>query len=144
MFSSLTRFKTGATFLATCLGGSILFHHHMSQSIQSIKAEEQSTVVILNETQSEHVVDPYGFEANSDLPIVPAELGFAPNVPPPINRNYPVRLRVDMDTTIEVKNLSNRHKYAFWTFNRTVPGPFIRARVGDVMEINYTNKDETG
>ncbi|KAJ5598097.1 hypothetical protein N7537_008181 [Penicillium hordei] len=29
-------------------------------------------------------------------------------------------------------------------FNGTVPGPFIRARVRDVVELSLTNRDETG
>ncbi|KAG2386029.1 hypothetical protein C9374_003178 [Naegleria lovaniensis] len=79
-----------------------------------------------------------------DLPVVEADLSFAPNVPPPIQRNYPVRLVVNLETTVVLGKLSPQHKYEFWTFNGKVPGPFIRARVGDVMQINYTNKDENG
>lgn len=79
-----------------------------------------------------------------DLPVVEAELTFAPNVPPPIQRDYPVRLVVNLETTVVVGKLSQQYKYEFWTFNGKVPGPFIRARVGDVMQINYTNKDENG
>ncbi|CAF1001320.1 unnamed protein product [Rotaria sp. Silwood1] len=36
------------------------------------------------------------------------------------------------------------YKYDVWTFNDSVPGPFIRARVGDIIELNLTNRDETG
>jgi FtsP/CotA-like multicopper oxidase with cupredoxin domain len=35
-------------------------------------------------------------------------------------------------------------QYPFWTYNGSVPGPFIRARAGDVMEVHYTNKDISG
>jgi len=79
-----------------------------------------------------------------DLPVVKAVTTFAPNVPPPIERNYPVRLQVDMETTSKVMQISLSDKYPMWTFGDHVPGPFVRARVGDVMEIRYTNNDATG
>lgn len=31
-----------------------------------------------------------------------------------------------------------------WTFNDTVPGPFIRAREGDILEVHHLNKDSAG
>ena len=35
-------------------------------------------------------------------------------------------------------------QYKFWSFNGTVPGPMIRVRVGDIVEIHLTNaKDST-
>lgn len=78
------------------------------------------------------------------LPIEKAEVTVAPNVPPPISRQHPVRLVVDLFTTSEMKLLSATHKYPMWTYNGSVPGPFIRARVGDVMEVRYNNQDKDG
>ncbi|KND87654.1 Copper-containing nitrite reductase [Tolypocladium ophioglossoides CBS 100239] len=40
--------------------------------------------------------------------------------------------------------VTNQFKYEQWTFNGTVPGPFIRARRGDVVELTLTNRDATG
>ena len=31
--------------------------------------------------------------------------------------------------------MCNRFKYRAWTFNGDVPGPFIRVRVGDTLEV---------
>lgn len=70
-----------------------------------------------------------------DIPMEEATVTFAPNVPPPITRKHPVRLVVHMDSTVEVMNVSPRHKYPFWTFNGHAPGPFIRARVGDTLQV---------
>jgi FtsP/CotA-like multicopper oxidase with cupredoxin domain len=36
------------------------------------------------------------------------------------------------------KQLTSQHKYEQWNFNGIVPGPFIRARVGDVVELIKT------
>jgi copper-containing nitrite reductase len=79
-----------------------------------------------------------------DLPTEKAILTAAPNVPPPITRDYPVILDVDLTTTAKLEQLTNQYKYEKWTFNNTVPGPFIRARVGDVVNLKITNHDESG
>lgn len=82
--------------------------------------------------------------AMAKLPREKAILTTAPLVPPPITRDYPVLLEVDLTTTTKIGNPIGQYKYEQWTFNDTVPGPFIRARAGDVVELNLTNKDQTG
>lgn len=64
-----------------------------------------------------------------------AVMTYAPDVPPPIKRNHPVTLRVKLDSRVVVAPLTNKDKFTFWTFNGRCPGPFIRARVGDVIEV---------
>jgi len=83
-------------------------------------------------------------EARTPLTSETAVLTHAPNVPPPITRRHPVRLAVNLDTTSELLPVSNTHKYEMWTFNGHTPGPFVRARVGDVLEVRFTNKDKNG
>jgi len=80
----------------------------------------------------------------STLPKEDAILTSAPSVPPRITRDHPVLLRVPLRTTTKVAQLTNQYKYEQWTFNDTVPGPFIRARVGDVVDLTLTNEDRTG
>lgn len=89
---------------------------------------------------------PFGGEslATVDLPVEDAQLTVAPNVPPPITRDYPALVRVPLTTTTKMAQLTSVYKYEQWTFNDSVPGPFIRARVGDVVEVTLTNKDTTG
>ncbi|KAB8222482.1 Cupredoxin [Aspergillus novoparasiticus] len=79
-----------------------------------------------------------------DLPTEKAILTTAPNVPPPITRDYPVILDVDLTAVAKLEQLTNQYKYEKWTFNNSVPGPFIRARVGDVVNLKITNHDESG
>ncbi|TPX11142.1 uncharacterized protein E0L32_008003 [Thyridium curvatum] len=80
----------------------------------------------------------------SKLPREDAILTTAPEVPPPITRDYPVLLQVPLETTTKVTQLTSQYKYEQWTFNNTVPGPFIRARVGDIVELTLTNRDAAG
>lgn len=80
----------------------------------------------------------------SGIPKEEAILTTAPNVPPQITRDHPVVLQVPLTTNTKVNQLTSQYKYEQWNFNGTVPGPFIRARVGDVVELSLTNHDETG
>jgi nitrite reductase (NO-forming) len=39
--------------------------------------------------------------------------------------------------------LADGTSYRYWTFNGQVPGPFVRVRVGDFVEVNLTNHDDS-
>ena len=69
---------------------------------------------------------------------------YAPEVPPPITRKEPVILQVELGSSVKVMEIGPSAKYQFWTFNGHVPGPFIRARVGDMLEVHVTNTDGSG
>jgi nitrite reductase (NO-forming) len=61
------------------------------------------------------------------------------DLPAPIRARPPQIVRVDLDT-VELKGqLDSKTTYNFWTFNGKVPGPFIRARVGDTLEVHLKN-----
>ena len=61
------------------------------------------------------------------------------DLPAPIGARAPQDLRVDL-TTVEVKGrLTDGASYNFWTFNGKVPGPMLRARVGDTIELHLKN-----
>ncbi len=82
--------------------------------------------------------------ASAALPHVRAELTYAPNVPPPINRHESAIVEVDLTATHKVMPINTMQQYPFWTFNDHVPGPFIRARVGDWLEVHISNTDTSG
>ncbi len=73
-----------------------------------------------------------------------AILTTAPQVPPPITRKAPAIVRVDLHSSRVVKEIEPGYQYEMWTFNGSVPGPFIRVRVGDTLEVHHTNSDPTG
>ena len=73
-----------------------------------------------------------------------AQLTFAPEVPPPITRKQPAIVRVHLDGGMKQAELASGVTYTFWTFNGHVPGPMIRARVGDTLELHMTNSDHSG
>jgi copper-containing nitrite reductase len=82
--------------------------------------------------------------ANAGLPHVKAELTYAPNVPPAITRHEPAIVEVDLTATHKMMPLASSADYPFWTFNGHVPGPFIRARIGDWLQVHISNTDTSG
>ena len=74
----------------------------------------------------------------------PPVRSFAPDVPPPTGRRNPMLVHVDLTTTVSDIGISQGVLYKAWTFNDHVPGPFIRARVGDTLEVTITNNDANG
>jgi nitrite reductase (NO-forming) len=75
----------------------------------------------------------------SALPEVKAILAAPPAVPPALDRARPARVVVELTTTEEKGTLANGVEYTFWTFGGTVPGPFVRVRAGDTVEIRLAN-----
>jgi nitrite reductase (NO-forming) len=72
-------------------------------------------------------------------PPIHAVLTSPPNVPPPIHRNHPAKVIVELEVRELDKEISEGVHYTFWTFGGTVPGSFIRVRQGDTVEFHLKN-----
>ncbi|HZX69565.1 MAG TPA: copper-containing nitrite reductase, partial [Rhodanobacter sp.] len=68
-----------------------------------------------------------------------AVLTSPPHVPPPIHRNYPAKVIVELEVVEKEMPISEGVSYTFWTFGGTVPGSFIRVRQGDTVEFHLKN-----
>ncbi len=68
-----------------------------------------------------------------------AVLTVAPNVPPPITRDYATKVVVELETVEKTLRLADGVEYAFWTFGGQVPGNFVRVREGDLVELTLKN-----
>jgi nitrite reductase (NO-forming) len=62
-----------------------------------------------------------------------------PGVPAPIRRNYPAKVIVRLETREVVEEIADGVRYDFWTFNGSAPGPLIRVREGDTVELHLRN-----
>ena len=62
----------------------------------------------------------------------------------PITRSKPAIVKVHLESSVQLTERTSGVKYEFWTFGGRVPGPFIRARVGDTLELHITNTDASG
>ncbi len=68
-----------------------------------------------------------------------AVLTEAPLVPPPIKRDHPTKVIVNLEVHEVVQRLDEGVEYTFWTFGGKVPGRFIRVRQGDLVEFHLNN-----
>lgn len=67
----------------------------------------------------------------------------ATDLPPPLTARGPRRVKVDLETVEVTGQLADGATYRYWTFNQKVPGPFIRVRVGDTVDVNLRNHDDS-
>lgn len=65
-----------------------------------------------------------------------------PNVPEPITRNHPTRVRIDVEIIEKTMEIAEGVEYTFWTFGGEVPGDFMRIREGDMVEFHLRNNSE--
>ncbi len=62
-----------------------------------------------------------------------------PSVPKPVGDREAKKIVVHMEATEIEGELADGVTYKFWTFNNTVPGTFVRVRVGDDVELHLKN-----
>src|SRR6185437_4588818 len=76
--------------------------------------------------------------------LVEADISREPtDVPPPLAKRDPQTVRVDL-LAVEVEGrLAESTTFGYWTFNGKVPGPFIRVRVGDTIDIHLKNSADS-
>lgn len=65
------------------------------------------------------------------------------DLPPPVGKRGPQRVKVDLETVEVTGQLADGATYRYWTFNQKVPGPFVRVRVGDTVEVKLKNHDDS-
>lgn len=79
---------------------------------------------------------------NADIPVqgsMTAELTSPPFVPAPVGDRGPKKLIVNMEILEQEGEMTDGTKYMYWTFGGSVPGSFIRTRVGDEVEFTLKN-----
>ena len=64
-------------------------------------------------------------------------------MPPPLSKRVPESVRVNL-LSVEVEGrLAEGTTFGYWTFNGKVPGPFLRIRVGDTVDIHLKNSADS-
>ena len=78
----------------------------------------------------------------ADIPVsreMIAELTPPPNVPTPVGARKAKKLIVNMEILEQEGTMTDGTTYNYWTFGGSVPGSFIRTRVGDEVEFTLSN-----
>jgi nitrite reductase (NO-forming) len=74
--------------------------------------------------------------AASSLPVA-SEIGrSADDLPPPITRKENTTVKVALEAIAVQGKLADGVTYEYWTYNQQVPGPFIRVKEGDTVEVS--------
>ncbi|WP_299251471.1 copper-containing nitrite reductase [uncultured Cytophaga sp.] len=118
----MNRIKQSTRTLGTLLlmGSSLFFMSSCSNSAN------QDTTTVANKT-----IETIGQEN--------AEMTSPPLVPKAIGDRAARKLNVDLEIIEKEGEMLNGVKYVYWTFGGTVPGSFIRARIGDEIEVTLKN-----
>lgn len=61
------------------------------------------------------------------------------DIPAPIGKRAPGLVKVSIEALEVEAELAPGVSYTYYTFGGKVPGPFIRVRVGDTVEVSFTN-----
>ncbi|MDI3339589.1 MAG: copper-containing nitrite reductase [Sphaerobacter sp.] len=79
--------------------------------------------------------------APSAVQPAPAELArlAQPEVAPPVGARGPQLVSFELEAKEVVAAIDEGVAYRFWTFNGTVPGPMLRVRQGDTVELTLKN-----
>jgi nitrite reductase (NO-forming) len=76
--------------------------------------------------------------------LVEADISREPgDLPPPIGKRDPKTVRLDLFTVEQEGRLAEATTFGYWTFNGKVPGPFVRVRVGDTVDVHLKNSADS-
>src|SRR5262245_3159041 len=67
----------------------------------------------------------------------------ADDLPAPIVSRSPARIKVALETIEKWGRLSDGTSYRYWTFDGRVPGPMLRVRVGDTVDVTLRNHPDS-
>jgi nitrite reductase (NO-forming) len=87
-----------------------------------------------------------GSASQPDIQPLPANLKPlpAPQIAAPIDRTEPAYVKLDLTTQKVTAQMADGVAYDYWTFDGTVPGPMLRVREGDTVEIDLHNAADAG
>lgn len=111
--------------------------NQLNAAVATAEASTAATNALISNIKVSPTLEP---AHQTDVPNVAYDPA---NVPPPINRTEPETLRFELTTHEVTAELADGTTYDFWTFDNTVPGPMIRAMVGDTIEITLVNPSDS-
>ena len=75
--------------------------------------------------------------AGEESPIVRP----AGEVPEATGTRAPQLVKLELETIERIGELADGTTYRYWTFGGQVPGPFVRVRAGDIVDVSLHNHD---
>lgn len=93
-------------------------------------------LISCSSTEEKKVIDSAKIQVKGTME---AELTSPPFVPAPVGDRTAKKLIVNMEILEQEGTMTDGVKYIYWTFGGSVPGSFIRTRVGDEVEFTLSN-----
>jgi len=93
-------------------------------------------VISCNTTKENKIIDSSKIQVSGTME---AELTSPPFVPAPVGDRPAKKLLVNMEILEQEGTMADGVQYVYWTFGGSVPGSFIRTRVGDEVEFTLSN-----
>ena len=116
------------------------------KNLKQLKRQKTSSLLMLfvalffvgcdTSEKVDETFDPTTYEVTE---TVDAVLTSPPFVPAPVESRTPKKLIVNMEILEKEGEMADGVKYIYWTFGGTVPGSFIRTRIGDEVEFHLRN-----
>ncbi len=60
-----------------------------------------------------------------------------------VTRTAPGQVKIALETKEVIGSMADGVEFNYWTFNGTVPGPFLRVHEGDTVELSLTNNSSS-
>ncbi len=79
------------------------------------------------------------FKKAGDMERVPTVARDPNDVPNVITRTSEDHVKITLETKEVIGEMADGIEFNYWTFNDTVPGPMLRVREGDTVELAITN-----
>jgi len=84
-----------------------------------------------------------GPEQGKKAVSLPSIVADPADIPKPIGQRAPKKIEVELETVEVEARLSDGSSYRYWTFNKKIPGPFIRVRQGDTVKVDLKNANNS-
>jgi nitrite reductase (NO-forming) len=110
----------------------------MTGTFNVLTAEGEVVAAAPAQHHDGHIVVNQGAGTPYDAPRLPN-----PVVAPPVGDREPTTIKQEIFIKEVIGYLDEGVAFEFWTFDGTVPGPMLRARVGDTIELTLTNPPES-
>lgn len=82
----------------------------------------------------------FRFFAHADEMEQVEDIAYDPNdIPAPINRDHPEKIKIEITAKEVISEMAPGVFFNYWTFDGRVPGPFLRVREGDTVELTLKN-----
>lgn len=115
------------------------FNNVPMPNLQLSTADVQNVIAYLENPASGESVAASNAPTN-DEPTTGANIVHHPaDIPLPVGDREPQTVHVDLEAIEVVGQLADGATYSYFTFNGTVPGPMLRVRVGDTVELFLSN-----